>query len=120
MIIWKGTIIGHMPRKSNQRRIIFKQGKPLNIKSKEAIDWNNHAILQLKAARKHPEPHQSDTKLTAHIYYRSNKSDLSDELLCDAFEKAGIIQNDRQIVEKHLYRYKDKDNPRVEVMLESL
>lgn len=118
MTIWKGTIIGHLPRKSNQRRIIFREGKPLNVKSKEAINWTQHAILQIKS-NSNIRNYSGEIRLIAHIYYRSLRSDLSDELLCDAFEHAQIIKNDRQIIEKHTYRHKDPQNPRVEAILET-
>ena len=117
--ICTATIFGHMPRKSNSRRIVIRDNKPRSIKSRDALHWMDAASLQLRAAtqtRNHPGP----VSITAHIYYRSERSDLSDELLSDALERADIIRNDRQIVEKHLYRHVDRDNPRVEVVVEAI
>jgi Holliday junction resolvase RusA-like endonuclease len=56
--------------------------------------------------------------LTARIYYQSRRSDLSSEMLMDLLQKVGMIKNDRQIVEQHLYGFVDSVKPRVEFSLE--
>ena len=78
-------------------------------------------IMVLRCRMKGTMPFfETPVKLTATIYYRSEASDLSDELACDCLQKAGIVKNDRLIEEKHLYRQTDKENPRVELELEEL
>jgi Holliday junction resolvase RusA-like endonuclease len=114
--IWEHVYQGHMPRKSNSRRIVRNKhtGAPLVIKSAEALSWVNDVILE---SREHAIGYDSPVVMTADIYYRSNRSDLSEELLMDALEKAGILTNDRLIVGKIALKHIDKDNPRVEVRL---
>jgi len=114
--IWEHTYTGHMPRKSNSRRIVRNKhtGVPLVIKSKEAIDWVDSVILE---SRDHAIGYSAPVVMTADIYYRSNRSDLSEELLMDSLEKAGVIANDRLIVGKICLKHIDPDNPRVEVRL---
>mgnify|MGYP001589623877 CR=1 FL=1 len=42
------------------------------------------------------------------------------EHLADCLEKAGVIENDRQIFEKHEWKHIDKDNPRVAIRIEEI
>jgi len=114
------AIHGHLPRKSNSRRIVVNRrtGKPMVIKSPEALAYERDFMRQVPGSAKIGMKGQ--LHLTAVIYYRSNRSDLSDELLCDSIEKAGIIKNDRQFVSKILYKRIDKENPRVVFTVSSI
>lgn len=51
------------------------------------------------------------------FYMPDNRSDYNNraKIIDDLLEKQGIIDNDKQILEGHLYKYIDKDNPRVEI-----
>lgn len=114
--IWEHTYTGHMPRKSKSRRIVRNRftGAPLVIKSAEALSWVNGVILEsAKCAIAYDKP----VVLIADIYYRSNRSDLSEELLMDALEKGGVIENDRLVVGKVILKHVGPENPRVEVRL---
>lgn len=114
------TISGQLPRKSNSRRFVINRrtGKPMVIKSAEALRYEADFLRQVTGPQRLGL--SGNLSLTAIIYYRSNRSDLSDELLCDLLEKAGVIENDRCIVEKRLTKRIDKDSPRVEVRIEEL
>jgi len=114
------TIHGHLPRKSNSRRIVVNRrtGKPMVIKSQDALDYERDFMRQVPGSAKIGM--KGELHLTAVIYYRSNRSDLSDELFCDLMEKAGIIENDRQFVAKILYKRIDKENPRVVFTVSSI
>ena len=106
-------IEGHMPRKSNQRKLIWskKSGRPLFIKSDEALAWTDRAIGVMKTL-----PENSITKpcgIRAWVFYRSRRSDLSVELLKDAMQKAGTVLNDRLIEYEENFVFVDKDRPRV-------
>ena len=106
-------IEGHMPRKSNQRKLIWskKSGRPLFIKSDEALAWTDRAIGVMKTL-----PENSITKpcgIRAWVFYRSRRSDLSVELLKDAMQKAGVVVNDRLIEYEENFVFVDKDRPRV-------
>lgn len=112
---------GHLPRKSNSRRIRFNPatGRPVSIKSAEALQYEQMFYYQI-ARQKPKQPLTGDLRLTAAIFYRSNRSDLSDELLADLCEKAGLIENDRQFKVKHLYHRVDAKRPRVEFKIDQL
>jgi Holliday junction resolvase RusA-like endonuclease len=108
-------VLGHSPRKSNGR-VWAGPGKLL--KSKEAISYSAHAGLQFQVISKRLKldcPIEDFCLvLGAIIYYRSDRSDLSDELLCDIMEKSGVIKNDRQIRRKILFKGTPiKTDPRI-------
>jgi len=113
------TILGNLPRKSNSRRIFRNRqtGNPILVKSADALQYERDFIRQFPVARRLNL--SGPVVLTARIFYKSKLSDLSDELLCDLLQAVGMIQNDRQIVEKHLYRFDDKYDPRVEFKIET-
>jgi Holliday junction resolvase RusA-like endonuclease len=112
------TLLGELASKANSRKLITHHGKPRFIKSEKALEWERIAHLQV------PPDHRlmllGPICLTATIYYASNRPDLDESLLMDALEHVGIYKNDRQIVEKHMYKRIDPGNPRVEVMVEEM
>ena len=114
-------IEGNLPRKSNSRRIRFNPatGRPVSIKSSLALAYEQSFYYQIKSQLP-ANPMTGDLRLEAVIYYQSNRSDLSDELLADLCEKSGIIENDRQFKVKHLYHRVDKNRPRVEFKIDQL
>jgi Holliday junction resolvase RusA-like endonuclease len=73
----------------------------------------NDMVTQAKLLR--GKTIEGDVTMVATIYYKTRAFDLDDSMLCDVLEKAGVIKNDRQIVEKHLTKRFDKNNPRIEV-----
>jgi len=114
------TVLGDLPRKSNSRRLFRNRstGRPIIVKSAKALNYEGSFAAQVTSVSKNIFRENDKIMLSAQIYYSSRRPDLSDELLCDLLEKTGIIHNDRALVEKHLYKGLDKDNPRVEVVLE--
>lgn len=119
----KIIVNGHLPRKSNSRRIFrsAKTGRPIIAKSTEALQYEKDFARQINGNMKIGiGSADNPLRLTAYIYYRSNRSDLSDELLCDLLQKSGVISDDRYIKEKHLYGGKDQNNPRVELEIEEI
>jgi Holliday junction resolvase RusA-like endonuclease len=114
------SIIGQLPRKSNSRRLVTNKstGRAMFIKSKEALQYEKDFEQQVpRNARVNME---GKLALRCIIYYRSNRSDLSDELLCDMLEKAGVISNDRWIFYKEQAKVIDKVFPRVELTIEQM
>jgi len=71
-------------------------------------------------APKVKEPILGDVVVTCTIYYPSRRNDLDPSLVFDNMEKCGIIKNDRQIKEQHIYHGLDKNNPRVEIEVKEL
>lgn len=57
-------------------------------------------------------------RIVCTVFYPDRRQDLDCALIFDLLQKSGVIENDRDLVEQHLYRDIDKDNPRVEIALE--
>jgi hypothetical protein len=55
--------------------------------------------------------------LTVHFYFETSTRDIDNclKLLLDAFETR-LYSNDSQIVELHVYKFRDKEKPRAEVV----
>jgi len=72
----------------------------------------------LFACQVRPKPQdciaEGEVALDAVIYYASQRPDLDVSLLMDCIQKCGLLTNDRQIREKHIYHAIDKLNPRCE------
>ena len=124
-------IIGQPFRKSNQRQIkwVYRRKndpkrythgakRPIVTKSEGAIAWVKEAISQV--------PNEIKLKLGTlkdplgvvfFITYRSEKSDLSSELICDMMQAAGIVKDDRYLREKHEYFFKNPLMQGVKVLL---
>jgi Holliday junction resolvase RusA-like endonuclease len=131
------TILGQPASKSNRRQIVEIAGKSQLIKSKEALAYEKNALLQIppRARLRLVCP----VRLTLHIFYETNQSDLDESVVMDVLQnqytrvkvpgqekkvktlvQAGVYVNDRQVKEKHVYHGIDKLNPRTEVLIESL
>jgi len=110
---------GQMYSKANSRQLVFNKRtrKPMVIKNAKALKAMDDFILQMKAQWNYRDPMAGPIRLIAVIYYQSNRSDLDDSLLCDCLQKAKLILNDNQLVEKVLTKRIDPKNPRVEFSL---
>lgn len=111
--MWQGVVLGEPCSKANSRKVAtFPNRKPLFIKSDKARKYERDALKQIRPPA---SPIEGDVSLTATIYYASRRPDLDESLICDVLQKAGVIGNDRQIKEKHIYHGLDRDNPRAEI-----
>ena len=112
------TIYGDLASKANSRKLVTFGGKPRFIKSDKARGWEQTALMQI------PQNHRigmtGPIRMTATIYYASRRPDLDPSLLMDVLEHARVYAKDRQICEQHLTKKLDRDNPRVELLLEEL
>ncbi len=114
------VVAGEPGRKSNQRRIVTNPAtdKPMIIKSAKAMSYERAFLKQVPEEAKlgvgdveHP------LMLWAHIYYASNRPDVSTELIQDLLEKAGVVHNDRWFKQIWTHGAIDKENPRVELRI---
>lgn len=110
------TILGKLPRKSNSRRVVRWGSKIGVIKSPEALQYVRDFNAQVPRSAR--IGYTGEVVLVARIYYPSRRSDLSDEMLMDCIEGAGILLNDRQIKGKCIPPVNiDPERPRVEFAL---
>jgi crossover junction endodeoxyribonuclease RusA len=63
---------------------------------------------------------EGDIAITLHVYRKMKRGDLDNRIKPTLDALNGVVYNDdKQIVEIHAYRHDDKNNPRVEVVIES-
>jgi len=125
------VILGECASKANSR-MITGRARGGSIKSAKALAFEKAAALQipLSARVMYPGP----VRVIITIHYRTERPDLDESLILDALQaryskggrrngtctRLGVVCNDRQVREKHIYHGIDRDNPRVSVTVESL
>ncbi len=129
------TILGEPASKANSRQIVtFGRGdnkRAAVIKSKKARDYERDALRQIPPLCR--QRLEGPIKLTAKIYYASERPDLDESVILDVLQdrysgvgsarvlvQAGVYQNDRQVRERHVYHAIDRANPRAEIEIEPL
>lgn len=117
----RGVLHGELPTKSNQRRIF----RGISIKSQKALDFVERVKLvatysnfgeQLIGATSMKDMRRGVPfiYLKTIVYGDSLMRDLDVELLCDALQHAGVINNDKALRPKFSWWVYDPENPRVE------
>jgi len=82
---------------------------------KEAKDWMETAILVLKIHRG-----DNPTEVTVTYYLKRDRDvEGSHKLMFDSMTKAGVIVDDKYILDVHLHKRINKENPRMVVEWES-
>jgi hypothetical protein len=114
------VVPGNLRRKDNGRQIVTnkKTGKPLVIKSEDALAYAQAFISltpvefkQKFGSKKLP------LMLWANIFYQSNRSDVSIELLKDLLQKSEVVSDDRWIKTHFVFGQVDTENPRTHIKL---
>jgi len=116
----KLIIYGQQPSLKNSKEQAFnkKTGHFFPVNNPEVKQYIEDFDKQILGNQR--KELDGDLSLVGIIYYRSNRSDLSEELLMDCLEKSKVIINDRRIVHKNIYKKIDKNNPRVEIEINQL
>lgn len=109
------TILGEPCSKANSRIMIVNKGKRRCIKSANAQAYVDSFLWQVRQSRW--PCLEGNVMLICNIYYASYRKDLDESLIMDCLQKSGILNNDRQIKEKHIYHRIDKKNPRAQIEL---
>ena len=115
---WAGVIAGEPASKANSRRMVRRGGKVAFIKSQKALSYVD--ALRLQEPRL-PEAEQlrGTLKLTARVFYASQRPDLDISLILDGLQDR-IYRNDRQVREMHLFHHIDRTQPRTELHIEEV
>ena len=113
------VLFGEPASKSNQRRLVYSNGKPRFIKSKKALSYVKAVQLQANALRLPMFEKGVDLSITLRIYYASRRPDLDESVVLDALQNI-VYHNDRQIKEKHVYWGLDKVEPRSEISVREI
>ena len=114
--------------KANSRQLVMLDDKPASIKSKPARAFEAGALLQIPIECR--VQLTCDVAVTLKIYYPNKRSDLDESVVLDVMQnrykrkfgetfciQRGVYENDRQVKEKHVFWYLDRENPRVEVLV---
>ena len=125
------TILGQPCSKANSRRLVKFGDRIVPIKSKEALDYERSARLQIPAHAK--QMLEGPVCVTLRLYYSSERPDLDESIVLDVMQARfdgrgkdrrvihkGVFGNDRQVRQKHVYHYIVKANPRAEIEVEPL
>ena len=109
-------IFGEPASKANSRRVVRYGGMSRLIKSAKALSYSDAFKQQ---CGKLPTLMTGDLRVTLHIFYASRRPDLDESLILDLMQGL-IYENDRQVKERHCYWHLDKDEPRAEILIESI
>lgn len=110
-LIAEFTVKGEPASKANSRRLVMIHGKPRIIKSDKALKYQKVFEYQCP---KHEIPTVKPVIVVANIWYASRRPDLDESIILDGMQ-GRIYINDRQVVEKHMYRKLDPKNPRADI-----
>ena len=121
---FKFVIIGEVISKKNSNNLWVNKytGRPVLTRHQNYRDWEESAIMQLIIQRNLLEIREPITELLSatFLFYRSNfRSDCSnlEEGVLDSIEKSGIVKNDNLFRWHSSELFKDKINPRVEIII---
>ncbi|HDY67902.1 hypothetical protein LCGC14_3142890 [marine sediment metagenome] len=117
--LYKATIYGQAYSKANRRQLVInkKTKKPMFIKNEKALLYVESFKAQVVWGY---DTIKCKVALHCKMYYKTQRPDLDESLVMDCLEKAGVIENDRLIREKHIYHFIDKENPRVDIELKEI
>lgn len=107
------VIQGQVPSKSNG----YKIGNNRLYKSKELKDYEDRFEWLLALAKGKPsEPIKDKFMIEIAVYFQSNRSDLDNaaKIILDCLQNSGVIENDRLCHKLIMYKFIDKNNPRIE------
>lgn len=82
-------------------------------KSPEANAWEHEAGYSIMDHKKYGT---TGIVVTCELYVGRVSSDIDNriKILLDLLEKQGIVENDKQVMELHVYKFIDHEDPRIE------
>lgn len=115
----KQTIYGQVPSKSNSYRIITIRGHGSLGKTPAMRKYEDSFLMQCSLRKAMVDVR---FKMTIDVYYQSDRADLDNSLkiVLDCLQSCKAIKNDRLCAEIHARKLIDKENPRIEFMIEEL
>lgn len=123
------TVSGAPRAKKNSMRLVKHRGRIIPIPSKAWMKWASEALIRTGAIETQLRLNATETirvpvNCRALFYCDTARSvDIVNlmEGLADLLEKRGVIENDRQIIQwDGTRKFIDRENPRVEVVLEAV
>jgi Holliday junction resolvase RusA-like endonuclease len=140
------TILGEPASKANSRKIailgsknaIAADGSTFRTAGRAAVIKSEKALSYARDFRKQVPPRarlmlKGPIRVTMTIFYASERPDLDESLILDLMQPvykkvrdervlidSGVYLNDRQVVERHVFRRIDRANPRAEIEVEAI
>lgn len=124
------TILGEPASKANSRQLVKFGDRPAIIKSSKARNYEHAAAKQIPPAAR--QMLTGPVRVTLRIFYASERPDLDESVILDVLQakykridgervllERGCYLNDRQVREKHVHHFIDRNNPRAEIEIES-
>jgi Holliday junction resolvase RusA-like endonuclease len=108
------VVAGEPASKANSREIVMFGRRPASIKSDKARSYAKDFEVQVQAISPLLE---GELRVDMWIYYRTQRPDLDESLILDLLQ-GKIYLNDRQVRERHVYHMIDKEDPRVEMIIQ--
>jgi Holliday junction resolvase RusA-like endonuclease len=108
------VVAGEPASKANSRKIVMFGRRPASIKSDKARSYAKDFEVQVQAISPLLE---GELRVDMWIYYRTQRPDLDESLILDLLQ-GKIYLNDRQVRERHVYHMIDKEDPRVEMIIQ--
>lgn len=114
----KQVILGLPPLKSNQYRIITIHGHGSLAKTQATKKYEESFFMQCNLRNANIDKR---FKLTIDVYFGSDRPDLDNALKVveDCLQSCKAIKNDRLCSEIHARKLIDKNNPRIEFVIET-
>jgi Holliday junction resolvase RusA-like endonuclease len=116
------TIQGRLRSKKNGKQIGWVNGKPRVFSNGDYRRWERSAVEQLQTQmlvmRAETIKRPAKVRVAMWVYLAKGQRMDRDNLrqgVFDALERAGVVENDSQIVDDPLTVGRDWDEPRVEV-----
>jgi Holliday junction resolvase RusA-like endonuclease len=113
------VVLGKPVSMKNRRRMFksARRGKFFPAKSEEAARYVQDFCHQVPPQYRNIKlgALQRPLRLICSVYYPSRRSDLDIAIVMDSLQISGVIRNDRDIIEQHLWAGVDTKNPRVEI-----
>ena len=115
----KQIIRGKVPSKSNSYKIISIHGHSSLAKQKSLKQYEESFFMQCGIR----DAMITDMfKMHLNVYYENLRPDIDNSLkvIMDCLQQCKAIKNDRQCVEVHVRKLVDKQDPRIEFVIETV
>lgn len=119
MIYDKQIIRGKLPSKSNCYKVVILNGHGSLAKLNVLREYEKSFYLQCGMRNANIK---GFFKLSVDVYHENMRPDLDNgmKILLDCLQACKAIQNDRQCVELHARKLIDRNNPRIEFVIEEI
>lgn len=96
----------------------YKIGNRRMYKSQEATDWEHDAYFIIQKEKRHQKAYTGSVEFSMEMFLKRDRDcDSSLKLILDTLQKTQVLENDNQVTALHVFKNKDKENPRIEVIV---